>query len=885
MAFIRLRGLGLLLAAGGLAAAGALVGWLGFYLAFVRDLPDLRSVSDYRPPLASRVYDRNGQLIGEFFTERRRLTPLSDVPSHVVDAFVAGEDSAFFEHTGIDPESILRAAWVNLRAGGEFVQGGSTITQQMVKGLLLSPERKLRRKVREMILARRIEERFSKQEILYLYLNQIYFGHGAYGIGEAAQIYFGKDIGEISVSEGAQLAGLPKAPSRYSPYANPEQAERRRRYVLERMLIDQRIDTETYEAAIAEVPVLRDDTPPEAISASAYFTEEVRRFLFDELGSEQTLRGGLVIETTVDARLQIAAQQAVRKGLVDLDRRQGYRGHVRQVPASAVPEEIERLARENELAPPEAADPPELAEALEIETEVEDEGARPAPGDLASSDEPVPPEVPADRALLGVVTAVDTEEQIARVAFAPGVEGVVHLADVAWARKPDPSIAPRPVKSIDAIFAKGDVARFERIEPEAAAEEVEAEGENEVVRLGLEQEPLVQGAIFSIDVATGDVLALVGGFDFETSQFNRVTQARRQPGSAFKPLIYCAALARGYTPVSILYDRPVVYVDEASGFIWRPRNYGRSFYGPITLREALVRSVNNATVHLFRDVGVDFVIDYTRRLGIESPLNRDLSLALGSSDVSLLELTRAYATFPAGGRRVTPIFVRRVTDRDGQILFENVPLGDVPVAEPGDEGDDLANVDVAAADPNPHSESGFESDSQLEGEPIEEIDPDQLIPPEQAYLATALLRAVVTDPKGTGWRLRALRRPVAGKTGTTNDQADAWFMGFSPDIMTGVWVGHDESHFLGWGETGSRAAAPIWVDYMRVALEGRPVRDFAVPEPIVFARIDRKTGLIAGANSTDTIFQAFVAGTEPSETDTTARNTSEDRRLLRLDGF
>jgi penicillin-binding protein 1A len=883
MAFIRLRGLRLLLAAGGIVAAGALVGWLGFYLAFVRDLPDLRSVSDYRPPLASRVHDRDGQLIGEFFTERRRLTPLSDVPTHVVDAFVAGEDSAFFEHTGIDPASILRAAWVNLRAGGEFVQGGSTITQQMVKGLLLSPERKLRRKVREMILARRIEERFSKQEILYLYLNQIYFGHGAYGIGQAAHAYFGKDVRELSVSEGAQLAGLPKAPSRYSPYASPDQAERRRRYVLDRMLIDERIETETYEAAIAEVPVLRDDSPPEVIAASAYFTEEVRRFLFDELGSEQALRGGLVIETTVDATLQIAAQRMVRQGLIDLDRRQGYRGHVRRVPASAVPEEIEGLARENELAPPEAADPLAVAEALESETEVEDEEARPVPDELASSDEPVPPEVPAGRTLLGVVTAVDTEEQIAQVAFAPGVEGVVHLADVAWARESAPGFAPRPVTSIDAIFAEGDVARFGRIESEAADEEDDTEGESEVVRLALEQEPLVQGALLSIDVATGDVLALVGGFDFEKSQFNRVTQARRQPGSAFKPLIYCAALARGYTPVSILYDRPVVYVDEASGFIWRPRNYGRSFYGPITLREALVRSVNNATVHLFRDVGVDFVIDYTRRLGIESPLNRDLSLALGSSDVSLLELTRAYATFPAGGRRVTPLFIRRVTDRDGQILFENVPLGDVPAAAPGDEGDELANVDVAAADPD--SESGSESDSELDGEPVEEIDPDQLITAEQAYLATALLRAVVTDPKGTGWRLRALKRPLAGKTGTTNDQGDAWFMGFSPDIMTGVWVGHDESHFLGWGETGSRAAAPIWVDYMRVALEGRPVRDFAVPEPIVFARIDRKTGLVAEATSTDTVFQAFLAGTEPSETDTTARTTSEDRRLLRLDGF
>jgi penicillin-binding protein 1A len=856
MASIRSRGLRRLLTAVGLLAGGAVFGWLAFYLAFVRDLPDLRSVSDYHPPLASRVYDRNGQLIGEFFTERRRLTPLAEVPQHVVDAFVSGEDSSFFEHTGIDYTSILRAAWVNLRAGGEIVQGGSTITQQMVKGLLLSPERKLRRKVREMILARRIEERFSKEEILYLYLNQIYFGHGAYGIGEAAHTYFGKAVADLSVSEGAQLAGLPKAPSRYSPYANPEQAERRRLYVLGRMLADERIDAETYERAVAEVPALREDTEREAIAAAAYFTEEVRRFLFDELGGDTTLRGGLVIDTTLDASLQSAAQRAVRQGILDLDRRQGYRGHVRKTPRSEIPAEIERLARENGLLPPEAEADDTLeddAEAPEAEPWEPDEvSPPPAAGEVATA-EAEEPEVPADRVLLGVVTEVDTEAQIARVAFAPGVEGAVRLEDVAWARKSDPGSPSRPVKSIDRIFREGDVARFRRLPP------APAEGGD--------------GALLSVDVATGDVLALVGGFDFEKSQFNRVTQARRQPGSAFKPLIYGAALARGYTPVSILYDRPVVYVDETSGFVWRPRNYGRSFYGPITLREALVRSVNNATVHLFRDVGVDFVMNYARRIGIESPLNRDLSLALGSSGVSLLELTRAYATFPAGGRRVTPIFIRRVTDREGQVLFENVPLGDAPLAEPGDESDELADVDVAAAE-RPGN-----------GEPPDTADPDQLISPEQAYLTTALLRAVVTDPKGTGWRLRALKRPVAGKTGTTNDQGDAWFMGFSPDIMTGVWVGHDESRFLGWGETGSRAAAPIWVDYMRVALANRPVRDFPVPESIVFARVERKTGLLAGANSDDAVFQAFLAGTEPTETDTTERTTSEDRRLLRLDGL
>ena len=368
----------------------------------------------------------------------------------------------------------------------------------------------------------------------------------------------------------------------------------------------------------------------------------------------------------------------------------------------------------------------------------------------------------------------------------------------------------------------------------------------------------------------------------EQSQFNRVTQARRQPGSAFKPLIYAASLSQGYTPASIVFDRPIVYADEESGFIWRPRNYKRSFYGPITLREALARSINNATVHLFRDVGIDYVIEYARRLGIESPLNRDLSLALGSSGLSLLELTRAYAVFASGGRRVVPTFIRRVTDRDGMVLLENAVLG-VP--------EEVAIRSERDGGRRPRRGSGRRgrgwSRSTRKSRIDEELlpDPDQLISPEEAYLAVSLLRAVVEDPKGTGHRLRVLRRPVAGKTGTTNDQADAWFMGFSPDIVTGVWVGHDESRFLGHGETGSRAAAPIWVDYMRVALEGRPARDFAVPELIEFARIDRKTGLLAGGSSASTVFQPFLQGTVPTEMADSARTQSESRRQLRLDSF
>lgn len=850
------RGIRILLAAIGLLGVASLFAAAAFYIAFVRDLPDLEHIRDYRPPLTSRVLDHEGRPIGEFFVERRQLTPLDEVPDHVVRAFIAAEDSAFFEHSGIDIASILRAAWKNLISDKK--EGGSTITQQMVKGLLLTPERTYRRKIREMILARRIEERFTKQEILYLYLNQIYFGDGAYGIGEATRTYFDKEVSQLTISEGAQLAGLPKAPTRYSPRRNPDQAEKRRRYVLGRMRADGFLDEATYQSARAEPIVLVPSKEPEIFKAAAYFTEEVRRYLFNEIGGKTVLEGGLVIETTLDRDLQLAAHHAVRQGLEHLSKRQGYRGPLRHVPETEIAEALVRLAEKNALVSeadaaamtPESGlvEPPELLEQVQL---------------------------PSRGRLEGLVIAVDVEAERATIGFAPDVSASVTLENVSWARKPVPDKAPRRVRSIDKVFTVGDVALFDMVaEPLDDSEP----------SVSLYQEPRVEGALLSIDVDREEVLALVGGYDFERSQFDRVTQARRQPGSSFKPLIYGAAIAKNYTPASIVFDRPIVYKDEESGFVWRPRNYGRTFYGPITLREALARSVNNATVHLFRDVGVDFVIDYARKLGIRSPLNRDLSLALGSSGISLLEMTRAYATFASQGLRVEPIFIRSVTDRNGQVIVQNVPLASLlpdmqgeafnvetqPLEEGGESEENLAHV---ATEPEPDETLVLAEADERE----------QVISPEEAYLVADLLRAVVVDPHGTGWRLRALNRPVAGKTGTTNDQADAWFLGFSPSVATGVWVGHDESRFLGWGETGSRAAAPIWVDFMKVALAKRPVLDFKAPRSIVFARIDRKTGLLADVTSQNTVFQAFLVDTVPTKTAKSAKTETEGRRLLRMD--
>ena len=767
MSFVQSRRFRMLLAAGAVVVLLAAGGGLWFYQEFLSDLPDLRRIEDYRPALTSVVLDRKGRLIGEFYEEKRRLVPIGEIPDHVQLAFVAAEDSSFFEHKGIDYVSIARAALKNLMEGG-ISQGASTITQQMVKSLLLSPERTFRRKFREIILARRIEEHFTKDEILYLYVNQIYFGHGAWGIGQAARSYFGKEVADLTISESALLAGLPQRPSQYSPYRNPELAESRRRYVLARMLDDEIISQEQYDEALASPPEIKGPDEEEDLPAGAHFAELVRRYLFERLGGDEVLRGGLVIETTLDLDLQKAAVDALRTGLEAHDHRQGYRGHLRRVAPDEIEAEIVRLGEENApvlvyvepaeeeeggALPDVAADVETLGEGDSgAESEILDDATAEMAAELAESEEVPPvPELPWEEPVVGVVLEVDRAGQQIRVGFGNGLTGIAHLSDVEWAREPNTKRRPRPVEKIERIFAVGDVAQFVRVpdpedeaeaKEEAASEDAEealAEGEEAPtapVRVALFQAPVVQGALLSFDNDSGDVLALVGGYDYERSEFNRAVQAKRQPGSAFKPFIYGAALEKGYTAVSEVVDRPVVYTDPVSGFVWAPRNYGRKFHGPMPIRNALKKSINNATVHLFRDVGVGFVIDYARRFGIQSPLSPDLSLALGSSAVTLLELTTAYAVYPNKGRRVVPRFIERVTTREGEVLLEDVPLGPAPppVLRPMADEVDVAEVAVY---------------------PDAEIMPtDQVISEAAAYLMCDLLKAVVQE--GTGRRLKRL---------------------------------------------------------------------------------------------------------------------------------
>ena len=827
--------------AGLVLLAGAGTAWI-VYSTLLRDLPDLHRLEDYRPPLTSRVLDRKGRTIGEFYEERRVLVPVGQIPRHVVLAFVAGEDQSFFEHQGLDYWSILRAAWANLRAGGKVRQGGSTITQQVAKSLLLSPERSIGRKLKDMLLAKRIEEHFSKDEILYLYLNQIYLGHGAYGVGQAARSYFGKDVSQLSVSEAALLAGLPKAPTDYSPVTNPAAAEERRLYVLRRMFEERYIDEKSYQEAVADRPKIVAEPEHQDFADAAYFTEEVRKELFAKLGGERVLRGGLTVETTLDLDLQRAAVSSLQRGLEALDQRQrGWRGVLRHVEPQDLDASLAELARKNDL--PDGA-----------------EGAA---------------ELPAGRPLLGVVTAVDRSRGVARLAFAPGVEGRVEWPDVEWAAKRGPAV----VHDLAGLLHVGDVARFAP-RPDPAPGSGAAAAKALPPPFVLAQVPEVEGALVSLDAASGDVLALVGGYDFEHSEFDRATQARRQPGSAFKPFVYGTAMEHGFAPSSIVRDEQVELIDPGNGELWKPKNYTDTFLGDVPLREALARSLNNATIRLALAIGIDPVIDYARRVGIRSPLGRNLSLALGSTEVSLLELTRAYGTFASGGRLLSPRFVTRVLDRRGKVLLADLPLADLSDGE----------VQAAGAAPVPSVQpvsSGASAAAAPDGAAAAPT--DQAIPPSEAFLVTYLLRGPVEDPHGTAHKAVSLERPLAGKTGTTNEQKDAWFVGFSPDVLAGVWVGYDERKFLGHKETGARAALPIWMDYMRVALAGHPARDFPVPPGILFARVDPATGSIVDDTRDGASFEPFLEGHLPErggEGGAAQASHSEDgAALLRSDAF
>ena len=679
-----------------------------------------------------------------------------------------------------------------------------------------------------MVLAKRIEE-YLEQERDPLPVPEPDLpglGRLRHRVQAASRAYFDKSVGELTLAEGALIAGLIPAPSRYTPFKRPDLARTRQRFVLRRMLEKSFIDQEQHDAALEEEIVLADRRAPAHAGAVAYFIEEVRRYLVERYGEEAVLTGGLQITTTLDVKAQMAAYEAVQRGLRAHDRRNGYRGPLRVAP------EEEWLS---------------LAEDLEVRFDQDGE----EPGDIVEA------------------LVLETDNRTERIRLALGLrrEAVLTLEDVNWAREPDlewDGAVPR-IRHVSQALRPGYLVRLERTGTRPPSEdELEADPDAPPVETwALYQDPLAQGALLSMDIETGHVEAMIGGYSFAGSQFNRATQMRRQPGSAFKPVIYASAMSRGYTPATIVFDTPIVYEDDETGVIWKPGNYSDKFYGPITLREALAHSRNIATIKVLRDIGIPPVLELSESLGISGNLEPNLSLALGASEVTLGELVRAYGVFASGGRRVDPIFMLEVRDREGVLMEKNVR---VPL-----EG----MADVASADPDVTGEEAQASEEE-DGDVITQIrarvdradDPDALpegygLDPVSAYLMTDLLRAVVQE--GTGWRVRALKRPMAGKTGTTNDLHDAWFLGYSPHTVAGVWVGFDAARSLGKNETGSRTASPIFVDFMRAALAEEPREEFRIPDGVEFARIDKKTGLRAPPGAESAVFQPFRAGTAPLE--------------------
>ncbi|MBA3011243.1 MAG: PBP1A family penicillin-binding protein [Desulfobacula sp.] len=745
-------------------AAGTSIAVLGVYFDISKDLPRISNLlADYRPPLITTIYSDDNRKIAEFFKERRTVISLDEMPLMLKQAFVAAEDSRFFEHHGIDYQSIIRAFLKNIEAK-TIVQGGSTITQQVTKAFFLTPEKSYTRKIKEAILSYRIDNAFGKEEILFLYLNQIYLGHGAYGVQAAAENYFGKSVSDLNLAECAILAGLPQAPSRDSPFRHPERAKERQIYVLNRMVAERYISN-IQAAEDVDTQLKIKDRRNWYIEETPFYTEYVRQYIESKYGADVLYTGGLRIYTAVNIEMQKIALQEIGKGLSALDKRQGYRGPIRHLATKEIEAYLEKAQ-------------------LLLEESVPQEG----------------------QTLEGIVIAVDDGQGSVTIGMGKAI-GMIDIKDMRWARRPDPNVASYEtrLKHPSGAVKVGDVILV-RIKIKKITEPWE---------LALEQIPKAQSALLSLETGTGHVKAMVGGSDFKRSQFNRAIQSRRQPGSAFKPLIYAAAIDKGYTPATILIDSPIVYEDVERNFEWKPQNYDEKFQGPTLLRNALEHSRNLIAIKLLKGIGIDYAIDYAQKLGVTSPLHRNLSIALGSSGISLLEIVKAYSVFANAGYLIEPVFIVKIIDRDGKVLEEAAPA---------------------------HK---------------------KIIEDSTAYIITSLLEGAVQQ--GTGQRVRALNRPVAGKTGTTNNLYDAWFIGYTPGYITGTWVGFDEERTLGKGETGSRTASPIWLGFMNRMLADKPIRFFQVPEGVVFAKIDARTGLLPILGSKKVILECFKEGTVPTE--------------------
>lgn len=770
---------------------------------YSKDLPSFEKLAEYEPPVVTRLYAADGRLLAEYAKEKRIFVPLKAIPTRVIQAFLAAEDKNFYTHQGIDVYGIGRAVMENVAnyGSGRSMVGGSTITQQVVKNFLLTNEKSFERKIKEAILAYRISKVYSKDKILELYLNQIYLGTGSYGVAAAALNYFNKPLEDLSTEEVALLAAMPKAPSSYNPHNNYEAALKRRNYVIGRMLDDGYIDATEAQRATA-MPIMLEERSPDEIAHADFFAEEVRRTLAQMYGSSVLYEGGLTVKTTVNPVLQHYSDRALQAALKDYDRRFGYRGPVMHLGS---------------------ADNWEVSLPL-------------ATGKL---------EVPLyDGQQLAIVTAVEKDK--ASIGLPDGSKGSIALSELKWARKDLPGLSVgKEVTKVQDVLGVGDViiveptekAKKDEEKKEDAEAEEEEKPEEKPVHFTMVQVPEVNGAMVVMDPHTGRVLAMSGGYSYIGSEFNRATQAKRQPGSAFKPFVYMTALENGLTPSTIILDEPIELPQGPGLPMWRPQNYGGEFLGPTTLRAGLEKSRNTMSVRLAQLVGLGRIIEMVKRLGVyHNDIPKNYSMVLGSAETTLLEMVTGYAQIANGGRKVNSALIERIDDRDGAIVFRR-----------DDRECKGCQVDPSA--------------------PVAMLTPPELedtrevvIDPRIAYQMTSLMEGVVK--RGTATRALSLGRPVAGKTGTTNDSRDVWFIGFSPDLVAGVYIGYDQPRTLGKKETGGKVALPAFIDFMKEALKDEPVTPFRVPPGIMMVEVDAKSGLppYAGVPTGKVITEAFVVG-------------------------
>ncbi len=773
--FAGLIGVGLILAIG----VGALVGVYVWRLS--RDLPEYSVLRDYEPKVMTRIHAGDGSLMAEYATERRIFVPIGAIPKHVVAAFVSAEDKNFYEHDGLDYQGIVRAALTNvtnyLQGNNRRPEGASTITQQIAKNFLLSGEVKMERKIREGLLAQRIEEAFTKDEILEIYLNEIYLGWRSYGVAAAALNYFDKSLNELTIAEAAYLAAMPKGPNNYRPdrVRSRQRSIARRNWVLERMAANGYITPQQMSESQAEELVVYDRPFGAQTIEAEYFAEEVRRRVADRYGEDSLYDGGLSVRTTLEPRLQSAALKALRKGLVEYDQRHGWRGPLGSLPSVL---DWQQAVLNHDFI-----------------------------GDL-------------NPWRGAIVLGVDDAGGTVQIGLDDGqTTGQIALAGLEWARPAleNGQLGPEVTRPSQ-VLKTGDLIYVEPVDGGYA----------------LRQVPAVDGGIVALDPHTGRVLAMIGGFSFERSEFNRAVQAKRQPGSAFKPFVYAAAFDSGYTPSSLVLDAPFV-MDQGAGMPrWKPNNYSMRFYGPSTLRRGMEKSLNVLTVRVALDVGIERVINYAQRLGVMEGGAPLLSMAVGSGETTLLRMTSAYGTFVNDGREIRPIFIDQIQDRYGKVVYRTDPR----------------TCEACTAQGWAHQEVPELSDYR-----------NQLLDPHTSYQIVSLLQGVVD--RGTGRKAQVEGKHVAGKTGTSDDEKDAWFVGFSPDLAVGVYVGHDTPKSLGRSETGGSVAGPIFSAFMSEALKNQPAVPFRVPAGMTLMRVNAETGQAAAVDDRQVIIEAFKPGTGP----------------------